>query len=396
MTHASFYDALVIGAGPAGLFCALSAAKRGRRVLVADRQAAGRKLALAGGGKGNITNRILDPRHYISENPAACARALRGFGTNDALELLASFRIPWEERDFGQIFCLRRAEAFASALEAACREAGVDFALGDAVSTIRYAEGDFSAKCGAGLAHASRLVLATGSPAYPQIGASDFGGALAGRWGHRLVPFRPALTPFLLPAESPLLGLEGISLNVRVSVLSGGQVHTDPAGVRPLLFTHKGLSGPAALVASCFWRPGDELLLDLLPEISVTDLLHDPAHGKLLGKNLLARHLPSRLAERLCPPDVASRKTAELGKADRLRLAEALHKHRVTPSGLEGFRKAEAAAGGVAMDQLTDDLESRLVPGLFFCGEILDMTGLLGGYNIHWALASSHLVGKTL
>jgi len=205
------------------------------------------------------------------------------------------------------------------------------------------------------------------------------------------------LVPLVMPPDWPLTGLEGISLNVRLGLRRQNETFwPDPEGIRPMLFTHKGISGPAALVISCWWKPGDHILMDFLPELPVLELLNEKDNGKLLVRTLLCRHIPARLADALCPEDLARRKVAELGKKDRLRLAEALHQFQSIPSGTEGLRRAEAAAGGIALSSLTRQLESTTVPGLFFCGEILDVTGILGGYNIHWALASGALVAKAL
>lgn len=431
------WDAVVLGAGPAGLFCAREAARRGIRVAVAERQdRTGRKLSMAGGGMGNVTNRTLSPEHYVGENPAFCRAALRGFGCDDALRLLRELGIPWEEREFGQIFCLRPAALLARRLTDQCREAGVIFHLGEAPRIKRRrglppsppasgrpadTQDDQERRIGDSASprsdsekgtdregflvsfaeeswSAPQLVLATGSPAWPRLGSTDSAARLAARWGHHPVPWRPVLVPLVLPSGWPLHGLEGVSLNARIVVHDpeDGRAWNDPAGVRPLLFTHRGLSGPAALAASCFWLPGRILVVDFLPELSVPELLHQPANGRLLVRNLLARHLPARLVERLVPPDLARRKTAELGREDRERLAEAVHRHQAAPSGTEGLHRAEAAAGGVPAEELSSRLESRFVAGLYVCGEAVDLTGLLGGYNIHWALASGRLAGRAL
>lgn len=393
-------DAIIVGAGPAGLFCAHEAAKRGVRVLIIDKQDhAGRKLSMAGGGMGNFTNRHLGPEHYTGENPDFTRFSLRAFNNEAALTLLDTLNIPWEEREFGQIFALRPASVFTETLQQRARELGVDFRFGKKPKIVRHsssAQALFHVQLDHECFAAPQLVLATGSPAWPQCGADDSGASLAARWGHRLIPFVPALAPFIMPRDWLLLGLEGISLNACITVESKSGPSRDPWPIRPLLFTHKGLSGPAALVASCFYHPGDALLINFLPHLSLLDLLHQPENGKLLFRNLLSRHMPQRLAELLAPASLASRKCAELSKADRLALASAVHAHSVTPTSTETMRKAEVARGGIATDELTSTLQSRLVPHLFFCGEILDVTGLLGGYNIHWALASARVVAKEL
>ncbi len=402
-------DVAILGAGPAGRLCARHAARRGlSAALVDSHDRPGAKLSLAGGGRGNFTNRTLTEKHYLTDSPDMVRAVLRSFPCEKVLELLRELRLPFEERDFGQIFGLRPASFMADRLAVQCDDARVDFYLGctarslmppsDAPAFGRSGEeSSFCLLAGGERISARALVLAAGSPAFPAAGASDAMTKLAASWGHETAPFRPVLVPLVMPGDWPLCGLEGISLNVRAGLRRDGEeLWPDPEKIRPLLFTHRGVSGPAVLVASCWWRPGDELLLDFLPELPVLELLNEKEHGRLIVRNLLARFMPARLADALCPEDLARRKCAELGKKDRLRLSFAVHRFACRPTGTEGFRKAEAAAGGVLLSGLTRRLESRKIPGLFFCGEMLNATGLLGGYNIHWALASASLVASAL
>lgn len=403
------YDAAIIGAGPAGLLCARQSARRGLRTALIDSHAEpGVKLAVSGGGRGNVTNRILAQNRYLGEDTALLRSVLRSFTCEDALALMRELRLPVEERDFGQIFGLRPASLLAERLAVQCDDAGVDFYLGETVGRIlRPAASEhsfggtedefFVLFTSRERIRARTLVLACGSPACPQLGGSDRLARLAVSWGHTLVPFRPVLVPLIMPDGWPLAGLEGISLNVRLGLERGGSVSwPDPEGIRPLLFTHRGVSGPAVLTVSCWWRSGDGLVIDFLPELSVSTLLDARENSRLLARNLLSRHLPARLAKALCPPDLAERKTAGMSRKDRQRLADACHRFRAAPTGTEGMKRAEAAAGGIALASLSRRLESLSVPGLFFCGEIVDITGLLGGYNIHWAFASGQLVGNAL
>lgn len=405
----SRYDVAVIGAGPAGLICARNAARRGLSVALVDRHdRPGVKLSMAGGGRGNFTNRTLSEEHYVTDDPSLVRVVLRAFPCEWTLELLRSLRLPFEERDFGQIFGLRPAAFLADRLAVQCDDAGVDFYLGCTAASFSLPseapafgrgreEAGFTFFAGQEKVTTRRLVLAAGSSAWPASGASDAMAKLAAAWGHEVEPFSPVLVPFVMPGDWPLAGLEGISMNVRVSIRRDGKTfRPDPAGIRSLLFTHRGISGPAALVASCRWRAGDELILDFLPELPVLELLDEKEHGRLLARNMLSRFMPARLADALCPEDLARKKCAEMGKKDRLRLAAAVHECSCRPSGTEGLKKAEAAAGGVKLSCLSRRLESRKVPGLYFCGEIVNVAGLLGGYNIHWALASGALVASAL
>lgn len=405
----SSYDVAIIGAGPAGLICARNCARRGLSVALVDsHDRPGAKLAVAGGGRGNFTNRTLTEHHYVAGDPSVVRAILRAFPCDEVLNLLRELRLPFEERDFGQIFGLRPAAFMADRLAMQCDDAGVDAYLGSTAHSFSLPSASpsfgrpdnerlFSFLAGRERVTAQTLVIAAGSPACPAVGASDAMAKLAASWGHDVVPFRPALVPLVMPDPWPLSGLEGISLNVRLTLRHGNEeFRPDPEGIRSLLFTHRGISGPAVLVASCLWKPGDELLIDFLPELPVLELLDDKDHGKLLARNLLSRHMPARLADALCPDDIARRKCAELGKKDRLRLSQAVHRFSCRPAGTEGLKRAEVAAGGVAFSSLSRRLESRIVPGLYFCGEIVDVAGLLGGYNIHWALASGAMVASAL
>ncbi len=405
------YDAAVIGAGPAGLLCARDVARNGlRTALIDSHNRPGVKLSVAGGGRGNFTNRILHENRYLTGNPKLLRSMLRTFPCESVLDLLRELGLPFEERDLGQIFGLRPAALMAERLALQCSEAGVDFYPGCTVTGIRRPcpnpaslAGEapcsqvFTLLAGPEKIHARQLVVATGSPACPQTGASGHMVQLVSAWGHEVIPFRPVLVPLIMPVSWPLAGLEGISLNVRTGIRRQGNLTwPDPEGIRPLLFTHRGISGPAVLVASCWWAPGDELVIDFLPELPVQELLEGRGNGRLMVRNLLSRYVPARLADALCPEDLSRRKAAELNRRDRLRLAESVHRFSVLPSGTEGLRRAEAAAGGIALSSLSRTLESLSTPGLFFCGEVVDVAGLLGGYNIHWALASGALVARTL
>lgn len=417
-------DVIILGAGASGLYCAMTAAARGRRVTLVDHaRATGRKVRIAGGGKCNFTNLEMHARHYVGGNPHFPKSALARFTPWDMVSLVSENAIAWEEREHGQLFCLRSADDVADMLEARCRKAGCRFLLGQRIEGVEHDGAAFVVTMAPALAsggngeggavpgavpegrdsavpegrdsaanparlQAASLVVATGSQAWPQIGATDMGHRIARQFGHKVTPPRPVLVPLVMDPQWPLHGLAGIALPARVT--TGGASFT-----LPLLFTHRGISGPATLQASCYWHPGAPVEIDFLPGGNLEELLRAPEHGKLLARTLLGRLLPDRLAERLLPPEIENRKIAELSKAARATLHAAVHAHIAVPAGTEGMRKAEAAAGGVSVEHISSrSMESALRPGLFFTGEVLDVTGQLGGYNLHWAWASGKAAGE--
>lgn len=395
----TLYDLIILGAGASGLMAARMAGLLGLTTLVIDQAAqAGNKLSIAGGGKGNVTNRILDPTWYGGENPLFVRNALKAYRTEAVLDLLGHYAIPWEERDHGRIFCTVPSRKLAEALQEEAKKRGVRFVFGQQILSIEYQpQGDgksFSLRTEKHSFHARNILIALGGPAWPQIGASLRGTELAHQLGHRCVPVRPVLAPLIMPESWPLHGLAGISCEARLAVAK--RSFTDA-----LLFTHKGLSGPAALQASCFLGKeeplGSELTIDFLPQASVLELLHAPENGKLLTQSLFEKLLPSRLVQSLLPFGLGNKKVAELSKKERLLLEKALQKHTVKPLRSEGLHKAEASAGGVDTREVCPKtMRSLLCEQLYFAGEVLDVHGLLGGYNIHWAFASASAAVKAI
>ncbi|SBV97575.1 conserved hypothetical protein [uncultured delta proteobacterium] len=389
------YDTIILGAGPAGLTAAGYAARpngyQSGRVLVLDKAPRpGTKLLLAGGGKGNLTNRNVAVSDYVGEKPDFAAPALTRVTPETILTALRKTDIPLEEREHGRMFCTTSARVVLDRLLARLARTAVAVRTGTAVTSIRHAGGIFTVSCNGASFTAPRCILATGGPAWPQCGADDSGLHLARELGHRIVPPRPVLVPFVMPEGWPLAGLAGISLPARIACDTPGA----PAFTDSLLFTHKGVSGPAALQISCWWKKGTALTIDFLPGENAGTLL-DSATGKATPASVLGRLLPERLLAALLDGAVSRRRVAELSRKQRDAVADALHRHRVIPSRTEGLAKAEAAAGGVdvaGVDPAT--MQSRLVPGLFFCGEVLDITGRLGGYNLHWAWASGTVAGE--
>lgn len=390
MKHTTF-DLIVLGAGPAGLTAAGAAAARGFRVLVLEKSPRPAvKLLLAGGGKGNVTNLAVTASDYVGENTDFAALALARFTPEMLLRRLAGSGIALEEREHGRIFCARSAKDVLDLLLKDLPEGRCRVLCGCRVSDIAFAQGMFSVHTKGGVFTAPQLIAATGSAAWPQCGADDSGLRLLRKLGHRIVPGRPVLAPLVLPPESPLIGLAGISALARVSC---SEPET-PEFTEPVLFTHKGISGPAILQISCYWQKGTLLQLDFLPHGDMAGLL-DKAVGGATPLSILSAFLPDRLCRALLPTHIAARRAAELSRKDRSLTAEAVHKHSVMPLRSEGLARAEAAAGGVDSREVNPaTMESRLVPGLFFCGEVLDITGRLGGYNLHWAWASGTVAGE--
>lgn len=385
------YDAVILGAGAAGLMCARVAARRGLAIALVDHAAqAGGKIPISGGGKANFTNTVMGQEYFYGKHTDFCAYALECFGTQDMLHLLAGWGIPWQERSHGQLFCTESARLLANSLVDDARRAATAFFLQRSILACRPAPHGFTIETDHENLQAKQVVLALGSPAWPQMGATDRGAQLARALGLKLAPFRPVLTPLTMPQNWILQGLTGISLPVGIAV--GGQTFYDD-----LLFTHQGISGPAALKASIAWQAGHALCIDFMPQQAFAALLDAPECGKLLVRTLLCRHVPQRLAEALLPPELSKRKVAELSRANRNVLHTCVHKHSCLPVGNAGMKKAEACLGGVlteGIDQYT--MESLHQEGLFVVGELLDITGLLGGYNLHWAWASGFVAGQSL
>lgn len=378
-------DALVLGAGASGLLFSLLAARRGLDIAVLEHGPdCGRKLAVTGGGRCNLTNLAAGPDDYFSDNPRFCASALARFTPRQALNLFGSLGLTFEEKAPGQMFCVQGARAVVRALEQACRDAGVRLITDCAIRAVD-GPGPFRAATARGDFAAPRLVVALGGPSWPNLGATSLGFDLARRFGLKVVAPRPALAPLVLAgAEAALCrDLAGLSVPLaRVAcnrrVFEGG-----------LLFTHRGLSGPAVLEASCVWRPGAALSIDFAPGRDAAALLEQARASRAQVKTVLSRLVPGRLAVALAG-DLTGRPLDQISNKDLHRLVERLRNFRVTPAADEGLAKAEVTAGGVDTRALSSKtMECRDVPGLFFLGECLDVTGRLGGFNLQWAWASA-------
>ena len=387
------FDAVVIGAGAAGLHCAAIAGQLGARVLLIDHaERVAEKIRISGGGRCNFTNRDTTPAQFISANPHFCRSALARYTPQDFTGLLQRHRIAFHEKHKGQLFCDESSEDIIRMLLRECEAGGVTRWQPCAVGEVTHGASGFEVGTDQGPVRAAQLVIATGGLSIPQIGATDFGHRLARQFGHKIIETRPALVPLTFDAAAwqPFVALAGLSVEALVSTGSGktrGEFSED------LLFTHRGLSGPAVLQISTYWRPGTPLDLDVVPRHDLQAVLaaaKSTSRRKL--SNELAEWLPRRLSDTWLAthPDVQDRSMPEVRDRDIAALAASLKRWSVTPNGTEGYRKAEVTSGGVDTREINSTThESKRVAGLHFIGEVVDVTGWLGGYNFQWAWASA-------
>ncbi len=385
------FDVLVLGGGAAGLMCAITAGRRGRSVLLLEHQERlGKKILISGGGRCNFTNLNAGPENYASSNPHYCKSALARYRPAEFIAMVERHGIAYHEKKLGQLFCDVSSRQIVELLEREARLAGVEIRLDCRVTVVENSAAGFSATTNQGQFTAESLVVATGGLAAPKIGATDFGYQLARQFGHTIIPPRPGLVPFTWgPAERESFGpLSGISIPVTVS--ANGTCFAEH-----LLFTHRGLSGPAILQISNYCEPGEAVVVDLFPDRSAAECLAaERATAKEL-RTVLAQHLPQRFAQEWCARHAPSRPMNRHTPAELARIAELLHHWEIRPAGTEGYATAEVTKGGVDTRELTSKtMGSRLVPGLFFIGEVVDVTGWLGGYNFQWAWASGNAAGQ--
>jgi predicted Rossmann fold flavoprotein len=386
------FDVVVVGAGAAGLFCSGIAGQRGLKVLLVDH--AGKlaeKIRISGGGRCNFTNRDVGPANFLSENPHFCRSALARYPSSEFIALVQRHGIAFHEKHRGQLFCDESAEQIIRMLVTECDAGSVARWQPCSVDAVRHGASGFELDTSRGPVSAAKLVVATGGLSIPKIGASDWGHRIARQFGHRIIEPRPALVPLTFDTETwaPFAALAGLSLEV---VIETGSTRPPSRFTEDLLFTHRGLSGPAVLQISSFWKPGEVLRIALAPADIEQRLRSAKSVSKRHLVNELALHLPARLAQAWVPLQglPADRPLPELRDKDLARLADSLLHWELLPGGTEGWRKAEVTAGGVDTRELgSQDLESRRVPGLHFIGEVVDVTGWLGGYNFQWAWASA-------
>ncbi len=387
------HDVIILGAGAAGLFCAATAAQRGQRVVVLERAPEpGRKILISGGGRCNFTNLDTAPERFVSANPHFAKSALSRYGPRDFLALVERYGIAWHEKTLGQLFCDGSARQIVAMLLAECAQASVEVRCDQQIGDVSHADGLFAVTAQGGTTTARALVIATGGPSIPKMGATGFAYDLARQFGLKVVEPRPALVPLTLGGDDVLFReLSGVSAEV---VASAGKAAFREAA----LFTHRGLSGPAILQASSYWRPGDAVRIDFAPDHSGEWLIeakriHPRATLRAVLRDTLPERLATTLAERVgMSGDLGNQSDKALrGAAAQLRAWE------FRPNGSEGFAKAEVTLGGISTAELSSrTMEATKVPGLYAIGEAVDVTGWLGGYNFQWAWASAVAAGNAL
>lgn len=388
------YDVVIIGAGASGLMCAIEAGKRGRRVLVLDHaRKAGNKIRMSGGGRCNFTNYDVSAEHYLSHNPHFVKSALSRYTQWNFIEQVQRYAIPYHERDHGQLFCDESAKDILDMLLAECREAGVGLRLKTTLEQVkRVEEGGFLLTTDKGKIACDSLVVATGGLSIPTMGASPFGYKLAEQFDIKVWPPSAGLVPFTLQPKDKdqLATLSGIAVEAIVSC--GGQSFREN-----VLFTHRGLSGPAILQISSYWQPGDIVTINWLPDSDLTDELESEKreHPKQQLKTVLGKWLPQRMVTTLLPQALCEKPINQLSQAQLEEVMRLIQQWQIKPNGSEGYRTAEVTLGGVDCDAVSSKtMEAKAVPGLYFIGEVLDVTGWLGGYNFQWAWSSGWCAGQ--
>ena len=393
------YDAVIIGAGASGLMCALTAGERGRKVLVIDHaNKIGKKILISGGGRCNYTNMYAEPTNYISSNPHFCKSALARYTQWDFQALVDKHNIPWHEKALGQLFCDDQSSDIVNLLVEECREVGVAVRLKTSLEHLKAQDKGFVLQTTLGDIEAESVVVATGGLSFPTMGATGIGYELAEQFNHHLVSRTPALVPFTMPKPwlQHFIELSGVSAEVVVSC-------NDQSFRENLLFTHRGVSGPAILQISSYWKQNDIVSINWLPGKNIESWLQElvEQRPKAEFKNILSEPLTKRLAQALCEygelkslTDNGHKAMNQLNPVELQNIAEQLKAWELKPSGTEGYKKAEVTLGGVATDHISSKtFESQNQSGLYFIGEVLDVTGHLGGFNFQWAWASGYCAG---
>lgn len=393
-------DVVIIGGGAAGLFCAIEAGKRGRKTVVLEHAGQiGKKIAISGGGRCNFTNVNTAAENFISENPHFCKSALARYAPADFISLVEKHRIPYHEKKLGQLFCDETSRRIIDMLLLEAGNAGVEIKCGSPVRSVVKSEpsaaaqlSPFEVKTDTESFVSQSLVIASGGLSIPTLGATDFGYSLARQFGLSIVDPRPALVPFTLSPEilRELAPLSGVSLDVTVEC-QRKQFREN------MLITHRGLSGPAILQISSYWRPGLRVSINLLPDHDAFELLRGHENREISLANFLSQFLPRRFADAWCALQYPSQPLKHYNASQLANIGKKINQWQLTPSGTEGFKKAEVTAGGVSTTELSSQtMETKNVRGLYFIGEVVDVTGQLGGYNFQWAWASAFAAGQSV
>lgn len=382
------YDAIIIGGGAAGLFCAFQAGRRGKRVLVIEHNAeVGRKILISGGGRCNFTNIHTKPENFISANPHFCKSALSRYSPEDLVQLVKKHRIPFYEKKLGQLFCSDTSRRIVDMLTSECRSAGVEIRTGCEVKAVDR-DTDFHITTNRDVVRSGSLVVACGGLSFRKIGATDLGYRIARQFKLKIVETRPSLVAMVL-AGGGRSDLAGVAIDA--DVRAGNQSFREN-----ILFTHRGLSGPAILQISNYWRKDDAISIDLLPEMNAAELLGDGLNSQQMPVNFLSKYLPNRFTHAL-GGEMPNKPVSQLTVKEITNIATRLNSWQVRFSETEGYDRAEVTLGGVSTAELSStSMEAKRVPGLYFIGEVVDVTGWLGGYNFQWAWASGFAAGNAL
>ncbi len=385
------FDVIIIGAGAAGLFCAIEAGRRGRKVLVLEHNAQiGRKIIISGGGRCNFTNREVKPENFVSQNPHFCKSALARYTPQDFIELIKKHRVEFYEKKLGQLFCRDSSRQIVELLLAECRRAKVEIRTDCAVKNLSKND-SFEVETVQGNFTGGSLVIATGGLSFPKIGATDFGYRVARQFNLKIVETRPALVALVASnSDSNFKKLAGVSIDA--SVTYGKQSFREN-----ILFTHRGLSGPAILQISNYWEKGKAVSIDLLPTADVLGFLENDRESRQNLDNFLSRILPNRFAEIFTAQQFSNKPLNQLSKKEIENIAERLNNWQIEFRDTEGYDKAEVTLGGVSTDELSSQtMEAKRVKNLYFIGEVVDVTGWLGGYNFQWAWSSGFAAGQAV
>jgi predicted Rossmann fold flavoprotein len=389
-------DVIIIGAGAAGLFCAIEAGKRNRKVIILDHtNKAGKKILMSGGGRCNFTNYHINPVDYISHNPHFCKSALSRYTQWDFIDLVKSYHIPFHEKSLGQLFCDNKSKDILDMLLEECRKVSVDIRLNTTIEKLeKLSDHHFKIKSSRGEFHAQSVVIASGGLSIPTMGASPFGYKIAEQFGIKVWPTRAGLVPFTLhdKDKEKLATLSGVGIPAIVS-------NARKSFRENILFTHRGLSGPAILQISSYWESGEIVHINLLPDIHLFDYLKTAKQYQSQKQinTILAELLPKRVIEIFLSADIANIKLASISHQNLEQIAALFNHWEVKPNGTEGYRTAEVTLGGVDCDVVSSKtFEANPIPGLYFIGEVLDVTGWLGGFNFQWAWSSGWAAGQVV